>query len=253
MSRFTQAACYESGNETQRDAGIKLIDKLEITKGSTVLDLGCGTGLLAKVLSERVGPEGRVVAVDPDEERLKIAREKYSANNIEYIQADDKTFPAGQYDLIFCNVVIHWIPDKESLFKRVYMNLHPGAQFTFTTSDGEIAIPAIGRRFFDEVVGPDFLQQLFSEVCMYPTAVECKTLASATGFEQTSVITTDVHPEWRNLDHYIDVMHGWFGGEFDPSQFDRDALTKLKEEYGDGPVVQTNPIKQLSAILTKPI
>ena len=54
-------------------------DQLE--KGATVLDLGCGTGYLTKVLSERVGPEGKVVAVDPDGERLKIARENHSASN----------------------------------------------------------------------------------------------------------------------------------------------------------------------------
>ena len=57
-----------------------------------------------------------VVAVDPDGERLKIAREKYSASNIEYTQADDKTFPPGQCDLIFSNIVIHWISDKKALF-----------------------------------------------------------------------------------------------------------------------------------------
>ena len=68
--------------------------RLTIQSSSTVLDY------LTKVLSERVGPEGKVVAVDPDGERLKIAREKYSASNIEYIQGDDKTFPPGQYDSI---------------------------------------------------------------------------------------------------------------------------------------------------------
>ena len=44
-------------------------------KGATVLNLGCGTGYFTKVLSEQlqVGPEGKVVAVDSDGERLKIA------------------------------------------------------------------------------------------------------------------------------------------------------------------------------------
>ena len=74
-------------------------------KGATVLDLGCGTGYLTKVLSEQVGPEGKVVAVDSDGERLKIAWEKHSADNIEYIQADDNTFPPGQYDLVFSTIV----------------------------------------------------------------------------------------------------------------------------------------------------
>ena len=48
-------------------------------------------------------------------------------------------------------------------------------------------------------------------------------------------------------------MHRWFGGEFDPVQFDIDALQQLKSDYGDGPVVQTYPIKKLEVVLTKPI
>ena len=51
-----------------------MIDMLNVEKGAIVLDLGCGTGYLTKALSERVGPEGKVVAVDPDGERLKIAK-----------------------------------------------------------------------------------------------------------------------------------------------------------------------------------
>ena len=42
-----------------------------------------------KALSDKVGPQGKVVAVDPDGQRLKIAREQY-------IQAGDKTFPSGK-------------------------------------------------------------------------------------------------------------------------------------------------------------
>ena len=96
----SEAASYERNSEVQRRLGIQLIDQISIEKGAIVLDLGCGTGYLTKLLSERVGPEGKVVAVDPDGERLKIAREKYSSPNIEYIQADDKTFSPGQYYVI---------------------------------------------------------------------------------------------------------------------------------------------------------
>ena len=56
-------------------------------------------GWKVSVLSERVGQEGKVVAVDLDGERLKIARERYSASNIEYIEADDKTFPPNIFTL----------------------------------------------------------------------------------------------------------------------------------------------------------
>ena len=154
----SQAASYDLESTSQRDAGLAMIDRLDIQKGSTILDLGCGTGGLTKVLAEKVGAEGKVVAVDPDGERLKVAREKYSASNIEYIQANDKTFPVtSQYDLVFCNATIHWISDKSGLFKHVYDNLHSGGWFAFTTPDGSLPMPAIGKKLFDELLGPDFL------------------------------------------------------------------------------------------------
>ena len=117
----SQAASYDLNSTSQRDAGLAVIDRLDIQEGGTILDLGCGTGGLTKLLAKKVGVEGKVVAVDPDGERLKVGREKYSASNIEYAQADDKTFPtATQYDLMFCNATIHWISDKSGLYKHVY-------------------------------------------------------------------------------------------------------------------------------------
>ena len=249
----SQAASYDLESTSQRDAGLAMIDRLDIQRGSTILDLGCGTGGLTKVLAEKVGAEGKVVAVDPDGERLKVAREKYSASNIEYIQANDKTFPVtNQYDLVFCNATIHWISNKSGLFKCVYDNLHSGGRFAFTTPDGSLPMPAIGKKLFDDLLGPEFLYRMHNEVKTYLTADIYKSMASSTGFEITSVTTESLRPQWRNLDHYIIAMHGWFGGEFDPAQFDSDLLQQLRSEYGDGPVMQTDPIKKLEVVLTKP-
>ena len=119
---------------------------LALNKGSHILDLGRGVGNITMELTKKVRPEGKVVAVesvDPDEERLKIARMRYSTSNIEYILADDQTFPSAQYHVIFANAVIHWIRNKETLFKCVYDNLCPGGHFAFTTPDGFIPIPEI--------------------------------------------------------------------------------------------------------------
>ena len=122
--------------------------------------MGYGTGNVTKILSERVGPEGRIIAVDPDKERLQIARKNYSASNIEYIKADDKTFPEGQYDLIFANAVIHWIQDKRALFEKVYKNLKVGGRFAFVTPDGVPNVNhGIVKRLFGELVSPDFFSR----------------------------------------------------------------------------------------------
>ncbi len=248
-----QAASYQRGSESQQFVGLKMIDMLDVEKSATVLDLGCGTGYLTKVLSERVGPEGKVVAVDPDGERLKIARGNHSASNIEYIQADDKKFPPGQYDLIFCNIVIHWIRDKKAAMKRVQENLRPGGYFAFTTVDGVLPVPEIGKKIFNKLVGPNFLDRIFKEKLMYLKANEYESLATDVGFKQASMTLVPIYPKWDNLDKYIDAMYGWFQGEFDPAEFDQDAFQELKTEYGPGPVTQSEPIQAIYAILTKPV
>ena len=52
-------------------------------EGSKDLDIGSA---LSKVIADLVGAEGRVVGIDPDTERLQLAKEKYFANNIEYLE-----------------------------------------------------------------------------------------------------------------------------------------------------------------------
>ena len=224
---------------------------LNVEKGDTVLDLGCGTGYLTKVLSERVGPKGKVVAVDPDGERLKIAREMYSAQNIEYIQADDKTFPPGQYDLIFSNIVIHWICDKEAVLQQAYQNLRPGGRFVFTTANGYLPIPEIGKTVFNKLVGPEFLDLMLNDKMTFWNEDEYKSLANNIGFRQTLMTLLLNTPKWKNLDDYIDSMYGWFQGEFDPTKFDQETLDEIKREYGNGPVTQSEPISTLYAQLSK--
>ena len=90
------AKCYgNEGSRLQRKSGQEFLQQLSPVRGSTALDLGCGTGYLAAQLCECVGPEGKVVAVDPDEERLKIAREKYVRDNIDYVSGNDKIVSRG--------------------------------------------------------------------------------------------------------------------------------------------------------------
>ena len=194
------------------------------------------------------------MAVDPDEDRLKIAREKYSASNIEYLQADSETFPAGQYDIVYCNYVIHWIKDKEGLFKRVCDNLRPGGVFAFVTFDSGPPGTEIGRKLFIEFVGLEVAKRWLDEVVVCLTADEYKKLALAAGFELKLMTVKTKELTWANVDAFIDYLHASTGGWFDPSKWDQDKFQKIKKEHGEGPVVTSpeNPQKCVHAIVAKP-
>ena len=248
-----EAASYEKRSGLQQDMGIKLMNMITLERGTTVLDLGCGTGYLTKVLSERVGPEGKVVAVDPDGERLKIAREKYSASNIEYIQADDKTFPPGQYDLIFANQVIHWISDQKAVLKRVCDNLKPGGHFAFTT-DVDKSNEERGEEYqlMDKLLGSDVFHKILSSSMKFLSADEYKTLTPDCGYSKISTETHTQQTEWETLDDVIDTAKGWLQGAVDISKIDEKVIRQVREEceQKDGPAL-TMIRTYLYVVLTK--
>ncbi|MEP1595339.1 MAG: methyltransferase domain-containing protein, partial [Halieaceae bacterium] len=92
----------------------------QLMKGLTVLDLGCGAGRDAYVLSAMVGEQGRVVGVDMTEEQLAVAREHqdyhaevfgHSTSNVEFHQGyleklSDLGFADNSFDVIVSNCVI---------------------------------------------------------------------------------------------------------------------------------------------------
>ncbi len=76
---------YHKSSATQRYNNSELLKLISIPPNATVLDLACGTGLLTVSLSELVGPNGQVVAVDPDAQRIEFAKKESARPNIEYL------------------------------------------------------------------------------------------------------------------------------------------------------------------------
>src|SRR5262249_12278393 len=62
--------------ERQFRSGQRLVEELAVSSGERVLDLGCGTGLLARHIADRVGPSGYVLGIDPLPLRIELAQAK---------------------------------------------------------------------------------------------------------------------------------------------------------------------------------
>lgn len=86
-----------------RPARLRAIEQLGLRPGDRVLDIGCGTGLNHRPLSDRIGPTGRIVGVDASPAMLAQARRRSVAAEVELVEADagdlstalgDRTFDA---------------------------------------------------------------------------------------------------------------------------------------------------------------
>ena len=94
-----------------------LVDRIKISDNSNVLEIGCGTGATAAYLARDVVRNGTVTGCDPQENRIRVAVEKYSAiEGLEFIKCTGVEALKGKeqvYDVIYSNYVLHWMSDEE--------------------------------------------------------------------------------------------------------------------------------------------
>ena len=93
----------------------KLVSMADIKKGDQVLDIACGTGVVTKKVSSRVGKSGKVVSFDISDKALEIAKKFNSTKkNIDFILADAETvFLKNQFDVITCQYALFFFPNSK--------------------------------------------------------------------------------------------------------------------------------------------
>lgn len=96
-------------------------------RGGRVVDLGCGTGELTRVLHERTGASA-TVGIDSSEAMLARST-SHAGGGLRFEVADIAQWvPAEPLDLVFSNAALHWVEDHPELFARLTAALRPGGQ-----------------------------------------------------------------------------------------------------------------------------
>jgi trans-aconitate 2-methyltransferase len=109
-----------------------VLDRLDLNGDETVLDAGCGSGRVTRVLLERL-PRGRVIAVDASPDMVARAREELAGEAVDVRQADLTTLTlkhGEQVDAVFSNATFHWVADHDALFARLAVALRPGGRIS---------------------------------------------------------------------------------------------------------------------------
>jgi len=118
---------YERFRDERSQPFFDLLALVEPRPEMRVVDLGCGTGELTRVLHQTLKASD---TLGLDSSAAMLAKsESFSGNGLHFEQRDIAAFAEqGRYDLIFSNAALHWLQDHESLLEKLTSALRPGGQ-----------------------------------------------------------------------------------------------------------------------------
>jgi ubiquinone/menaquinone biosynthesis C-methylase UbiE len=95
-----------------------------------VLDVACGTGVVARSIAPLIGPEGKVVALDVSSDMLAVARALPAPAGavIEWREGDALALPDGPFDLVLCQQGLQFFPDPAAAVREMRRVLDIGGR-----------------------------------------------------------------------------------------------------------------------------
>jgi ubiquinone/menaquinone biosynthesis C-methylase UbiE len=136
-----------------------LLGRAQPAAGEAVLDVACGTGVVAHLAGKRMA-EGRVAGLDLNRGMLAVARALPSEGvPIEWIEGSalDLPFPAGSFDLVLCQLGLQFFPDQGRALHEMHRVLSPSGRVALSVYSPIERTP--GANAFalalDRAVGPN--------------------------------------------------------------------------------------------------
>ena len=108
---------YEAFADHRKRPAIDLLGRVVLEAPRRIVDLGCGSGGVTRLLALR-WPDAHILALDSSAEMLRVARARHAT--IEWQQADLVAWrPSERFDLVFSNAALHWLTDHAALVPRL--------------------------------------------------------------------------------------------------------------------------------------
>lgn len=137
--RYAQTMSYlgadwlDRAERVQEENPDAALDALKLAPGSTVADVGAGSGYITVKMASRVGPAGVVHANDIQPQMLNLLRQRLDREKISNVRLvlgtlDDPKLPAGEIDLILMVDVYHEFSQPQGMLRRMRDSLKPGGR-----------------------------------------------------------------------------------------------------------------------------
>ena len=142
MGSEWEAQSYQRVSAPQLVWGGRVIGRIDFAGDEDVIDAGCGTGRVTRLVAEQV-PRGTVLAVDGSQRMVDEATAQLAdlAPRVRVVRSDLTALEVDEpVDLIVSTATFHWILDHDLLFARLFAALRPGGRLIAQCGgDGNIA------------------------------------------------------------------------------------------------------------------
>jgi SAM-dependent methyltransferase len=182
-----------------------------IAAGDRVLDVACGTGVLARAAQARAGAAGEVVGLDPLPGMLAVARERSSTIAWREGSAESLPFPDASFDAVVSQFGLMFFQDRRAAIREMRRVLRPGGRLAIAVWDGLASMPAFAAEvaLLQRVAG-----QRAADALRVPFALgDRSALACAAadgGIERPSIDTHAAQAQFASARAIVEAdLRGW--------------------------------------------
>jgi ubiquinone/menaquinone biosynthesis C-methylase UbiE len=185
-----------------------LLDRVRPSPEDRVLDVACGTGIVARTVRERVGMPQRLTGIDINPAMVALAKTLAPFAEFQTGNANALDFEAGSFDSLFCQHGLMFFPDRPKALTEMRRVLRPGGRLALSTWRplGEHplseALIAAGRRHVDVPIDLPY---------SLGNAAELRGAIEAAGFVDVAVETVEFQARYPDASTFVKMTVMAFG------------------------------------------
>lgn len=210
-------------------------DAVDVSGAKSILDVACGTGVLARTISSRATSDCSVVGLDRNEGMLDVARRSLPSVEWKLGQAEDLPFADNTFDVVVSQFGLMFFEDRNAALSEMWRVLKPGGRMAIAVWDKLDAVPGYA-------VMTDLLVRMFGEkvrdACESPFILgevdPLLDMFGKAGIEGASIQTGDGTVTFPSIEAWVHTdVKGWtLADVIDDDQYQdllREAKVELKQ------------------------
>lgn len=189
----------------------ELLDSAQIQAGQRVLDVACGTGVVARSAIKRVSPGGYVAGIDPNLGMVAVAKQLEPRVDWRTGVAESLAFPNASFDAVVSQFGLMFFSDRQQALREMVRVLVPGGHLAVVVWDSLDNIPAYAAEvaLLERTAGPAAAAAL-SAPFVLGKKEDLKTLFQVAGVTAAEITPYPGTAQFPNIRTLVEAdLRGW--------------------------------------------